>query len=145
MPIPSPTDRFRRQHAELGQLANRLIAQLADKHELEQDAGAIRRSLATLAGKLKVHAAMEDEALYPRLLVHSNLQLRDLSVRIRQEFGDVYGSFVQYLDTWTVDAIQARPDEFIETTKRVMKALGTRMKVENETLYAMVDRVEGSR
>lgn len=142
MPISTPTSRFRRQHAELATLAAEVLAELGDPVALARDSRAVRRSLAVLAGKLKVHAAMEDEALYPRLLTHAEPALRELARRFREEFGDVYSAFLAFLAQWDSREIEARAAEFAEATRAAMSTLGTRVRLENEELYDAVDEAE---
>lgn len=141
MPASSATARFRRQHAELASLAAALLSDLADP-ELAGDSRAVRRSLAVLAGKLKVHAAMEDQALYPRLYAHADPTIRDLARRFRAEFGGVYASFLGFLAEWDAPAIEGRPAEFRTAARAAMAALGTRVRLENDELYDAVDAAE---
>src|SRR4029453_4097984 len=58
------TDKFRQQHDEI--LA--IVGELNDKLKAKADAQALRSVLSNLAGKLNFHLAMEDKALYPRIL-----------------------------------------------------------------------------
>jgi hypothetical protein len=136
------TDRFRRQHQELATLAADVLAHLEPPTRLANDPRAARRSLAVLAGKLRIHAAMEDEALYPRIAVHPNESLRSLAKRFHTEFGDVYKGFLAFVDTWTTEAIQERPDEFAAGVRAAMKALAVRVKAENEQFYSAIDAAE---
>lgn len=140
----SPTHRFRRQHGELGDLAKTLVGLVADEAALARDPSAARRALSALTGKLKVHAAMEDEALYPRLLVHSNGELREAAKRIHDSFGGIYAAFSTYSEEWPSSKIEASPRAFAQATRETMRVLASRIQLENDELYALVDRVEAT-
>jgi hypothetical protein len=142
--MAQPTERFRRQHAELSALALELVTQAHDSVAVTQNAPALRRALATFAGKLKIHAAMEDEALYPTLLRHDNEELRETARKLHESFGGVYRGFSEYLARWEPETIAAKPDAFRRETRAAMTALGERMKLETEVLYDKVDEVLGA-
>ena len=142
--MSQPTERFRRQHAELSALALELVTQAHDTVAVTENATGIRRGLATFAGKLKIHAAMEDEALYPTLLQHANEDLRETARKLHESFGGVYRGFSEYLARWEADAIASKPDLFRRETRAAMTALGERMKLETEVLYDKVDEVLGA-
>lgn len=114
------------------------MAQL-DPAAITSDPHVVRRSLAVLAGKLKVHAAMEDEALYPSLLSHADPNVQRVARDFRAQFGGVYEIFLAYVARWTPEAIAANAAEFVKETRGAMTALGERIVHENDELYAMVD------
>jgi hypothetical protein len=87
---------------------------------------------------------MEDEALYPRLLAHSNDELRAVAKRIHDSFGGIYGAFSAYSEEWPPSKIEASPRAFAQATREVMRALASRIQLENDELYALVDRVEAT-
>jgi hypothetical protein len=136
------TERFRRQHQELAALAADVLSHIEHEDRLSLDPRPARRSLAVLAGKLRIHAAMEDEALYPRIAVHPNESLRTLARRFHTEFGDVYRGFLSFVDMWNTEAIQERPDEFAAGVRSAMTALAARVRLENEQFYAAIDAAE---
>lgn len=138
--MPLATERFRRQHAELAELAGALSKQLATQR---LDPGAAQHALAQIAGKLKVHAAMENEALYPRLLSHDDAHVRATAGRFATEFGDVYELFLEFRGRWPDAAAIARaPADFSAQAHGAFVLLGERIKAENAELYEMVDRLE---
>lgn len=133
------TDNFRRQHDDILALANELAA-LLDPAKLAQDAAPARSKLATLAGKLKVHLAMEDQSLYPTAAASAQPELSALAVRYQNEMGDIKEAFEAYLAKWpSPTAIQANPDGFVADTKGIYGALAERVRKENTELYPLVD------
>ncbi|MCB9659563.1 MAG: hemerythrin domain-containing protein [Polyangiales bacterium] len=136
--MTTATGNFRRQHHELGQLASELLAQ-ASEPALEERAGEVSSVLSKLAGRIRVHAAMEDDALYPRLLEHDDAEVRALGERFQREFGGIYDAFLSFRERWTRDAIATDPEGFRLQARGVVNALGARIQAENSELYARVD------
>lgn len=133
------TDNFRRQHDEIIALAQELAA-LLDPAKLAVDAGPARSKLSSLAGKLKVHLAMEDQSLYPNAASSGHAPLSSLATQYQQEMGGIKAAFEKYLATWPAPAaIQAKPEAFVADTKAIYGALAERVRKENEELYPLVD------
>jgi hypothetical protein len=136
---PRPTDNFRRQHDELQSLAIAIAQQLVVKN-LEDNAPNVRLMLAKFSGKLKVHAKMENEALYPRLLHHRDPVIRAQAKGLLDEVQKLYSTFGTYADRWcAAGAIEGNPAEFIRATMETFRLIGKRMMRENGELYPMVD------
>lgn len=141
-PAQAPTTRFRRQHDELLTIAKELT-QLLDTRTLAADATPARKVLATFTGKLRIHAAMEDEALYPRLLACADVAIASKAATLRAEVGPLYQQFFAFLSRWsTAELIQGDPEAFGRETMQELYRLGKRMKRENMELYPLVDAAE---
>lgn len=132
------TAKFRRQHAELIELA-REVAGLLDPAGLEQDATDMRRQLARFLGKLKVHAAMEDGALYPELLAHPSPAIREEARRLEGGLAPLYGRFDALGRDWLGPGeIEAAPARFVVELTEGFSALRHRMSEEHAHLYPLV-------
>jgi len=132
------TDNFKRQHQELLGLVGELAAKVkADPG----DAKGLRTLLSALSGKLTVHLAMEDKALYPRLLQVDADNSRGLARAFQQEMGGLADSFAQFNQKWQTGAIAADPGGFARATQDLASALGRRIARENAELYPLADRV----
>ncbi len=139
---PHPTERFERQHAELVSLAKAVAAEL-DTRRLSVDPSAARRALAAFTGKLRVHAAMEQDALYPRLLASENPDVAKKARELDAEVGTLYATFFTYLERWSsAESIKAAPEDFGRETMMQLHLLGQRMKREDRELYPLVDALE---
>ncbi len=135
------TETFRRQHIELLAIAGEMTA-ILDAEALKKDASAMRRLLSSLAGKLTVHLAMEDNGLYPRLLAHKDAKISATARSYVDEMGGIKTVFVAYLEKWPNEgAIRANPAVFIKETQAIFQALATRIAREDQELYDLVDRV----
>jgi hypothetical protein len=139
----SSCERFRRQHEEL-QSAGFAIASKLSRKTIVEEAADVRRLVAKFAGKLTVHASMENEALYPRLLAHSDPAVRARAKELFDEVGDLYSMFHAYVARWpTVAAIQADGPGFVKETREILFRLALRMTRENDELYPLVDACGG--
>ena len=137
----SRTKEFRRQHRELQKLARVLTrAALVSGTPATE----IQAHLARFVGKLRVHAAMETEALYPSLLDSADGDVRSKAARLHEELGPLYGRVDGFLERWgTAAAIEDRRIRFrIELTRLIAK-LGWRMMREDRELYPMAVALMG--
>jgi iron-sulfur cluster repair protein YtfE (RIC family) len=133
------TEAFRRQHREILEVIDELTTKL-DAASIEQDAASVRGLLNVLVGKLTVHLAMEDDALYPRMLHHRNPQIRELATSFIAELGGIAEAFRQYIARWsTAQLILANPAAFIQETNQVFEALKRRIAREDNELYPKLD------
>ena len=130
------TDKFRAQHDEILALATEITGQLKGK----PDAVAVRKMLSNLAGKVNFHLAMEDKALYPRLLQHQDAKSTALAGKFMKEMGGLAQVFVAYNNKWQVTAIKADPSGFSDETRKVFGALAHRISRENTDLYPLADK-----
>lgn len=132
------TAKFRRQHSELIQLA-REIGGILDPARLESDGAEMRRQLARFLGKLKVHAAMEDGALYPELLVHPDRTIREEAQRLHEGLGPLYRRFDALGRGWLGPGeIERAPARFVVELTEGFAALRRRMTEEHAHLYPLV-------
>jgi hypothetical protein len=94
-----------------------------------------------LAGKLAVHLAMEDKALYPRLLQHGSAEIRAMASHFMTDMGGIHAAFNAYVARWpTAQAIQADGERFALETKQIFRALGARIKREHSELFPELDQ-----
>jgi hypothetical protein len=135
-----PTENFRRQHDALLTLSKEIGAHLADVDGVRANAVAVRKLMARFSGQLGVHATMENDALYPRLLAHDDDAVRARARAFLDEFGGIYAEYGVYAQRWlSADAIAARPADFVKETRDMFRLLARRMVRENIELYPLVD------
>ncbi len=137
----SKTQNFRDQHDDLLKIASEISTHL-NVDELSNDATEVRSLLSKLLGKLSVHLSMEDKALYPKLLEHTDAQVKSMAKRFINEMGDIGKVVMTYKTQWsTAVKIQQAPRDFIEQTKNIFSALVKRIEKENNELYKTVDEL----
>ncbi len=134
------TDNFRKQHDDLLAQATEIL-NLTNRSEINENVDTLRRLIARLAGKLKLHLAIEDDSLYPELYKQPDKELQDTAMRFNKEMGGINTEFQSYLDNWPISmAITNDPDNFIKETKSIFGVLAERINKENTVLYNMADR-----
>lgn len=129
------TDKFRQQHDEILEMVGELNTKLKARAEAQD----LRGALSNLAGKLNFHLAMEDKALYPRLM-KLDAQANKVAGRFMEEMGSLGEVFATYNNRWQVSAIRSDPDGFAAETRKVFTALGKRIARENAELYPLADK-----
>ena len=129
------TDKFRTQHDEILALAGEITAQL----HARADAVAVRKQLSSLAGKVNFHLAMEDKALYPRLMQQKGSSADAIAAKFQAEMGGLARVFADYNAKWQVSAIRADLPGFTNETRKLFGALAHRIARENADLYPLAD------
>ena len=131
---------FRHQHSEIVSLVNELSLQLSATN-LKHKAKEVRSLLSKFSGKLSVHLSMEDQNLYPFLMNHPDIRIRNLAHRFTEEMGGILSSFSQYKTHWpTHMEIADRPEEFVKETRELFAVLSERIDRENNELYPLLER-----
>lgn len=82
--------RYREQHAALVKGIG-AIQRLAGPAELSTRAPELLRLLMELAGQLKLHLALEDESLYPKLVKATDPKTAESARRFQREMGGLRG------------------------------------------------------
>ena len=135
----SVTKRLRDQHDQLLEFVS-LISTKLNADELAKDAREVNQLLFTMLGKLSVHLAAEDHALYLRLLNHSDEEIRSMAKQYVDEMGGLGKVVNVYKNKWLNHAdIRRDPKTFIEETKSIFSALGKRIEKENNELFKALD------
>jgi hemerythrin HHE cation binding domain-containing protein len=135
--IMSATSKFRQQHAEILEIAKSIDACLA---KLPGAIGDVRAHLTALAGKVNLHLALEDEALYPRLRAHPDAKVQSVAKKFTEEMSGIKAAFQKYIATWSDVAIRGDAAGFVAATKGLFAALGQRIQRENTELYPLLDK-----
>ena len=136
------TDTFRKHHEDILAVA-REINGLLGSTIADDAAEKIRSLLSRLAGLVNLHLAVEDKALYPALLSHTDASVAATARRFSDEMGSLAASFTAYIKAWpTGSLIKAEPVRFTTESKAIFNALSKRMHRENVELYVLLDAVE---
>jgi hemerythrin-like domain-containing protein len=136
------TDALRKQHDVILDLAGRVLNGFTGDL-LAVSAVDLRSLLAKLAGQVRVHLAIEDNALYPALIHHSDETIRSTAKRFIEEMGDLKAAFTAYMDRWpNSSTIDSHPRDFVLQTRQLFGALADRIDRENNELYTLVDRFQ---
>ena len=108
------------------------------------DVKEVRRQLASFSGTLRVHAAMEEEGLYPQLLEAKDPQVRETAERLHAELSGLYRKWDEFMERWpTAAAIDAHTTRFRIQLAVVLATLERRMRREDAKLYPLVEQLHG--
>ncbi len=133
------TEILRKQHAELVETVRQIEASLDPQH-LTAGAGEMRRLLSTLIGKLKMHLAMEDNALYPSMQKHVDAAMRDAGAKFSSEMAAIKPVVEAFSKKWSEAEIAKNAAAFCAETKQIFAVLADRIKRENTQLYPLVEK-----
>lgn len=134
------TNNLLRQHQEMLDLAAK-IGGYQNQLQVKENASTISNLLSQLAGKLKMHLMVEDQFVYPKLAIHSDVQIQKTSQNFSKEMGDLGKAFGDYKTKYLgATKIANNADLFITDTKNVFAALKKRMDKETHSLYPLLDK-----
>ena len=135
-----PSARYRDHHADLARLAQHVTACLPVSTQ-SPDLTTIRQNLTAFTAKLRVHLALEDDALYPRLFRHDNGRIRQTADQFSREMGDLRAGYDEHIRIWSNAAIAQDPIGFSQTTRTMLETLMARMGREDHQLYPLLDQI----
>ncbi|MBA3936588.1 MAG: hemerythrin domain-containing protein [Planctomycetes bacterium] len=138
--MPMFADDFRRQHALLLNLSERLKSVSSDNLWMRYTEA--RHLLETIAAHVRVHLEAEDEGLYRELGRSPTASVRETSERFAREMGGLKEVFASFERTWSENAIWSNPTGFAAEWAVVMEALSNRIEREERELYPMADSLE---
>lgn len=130
-------DMFRNQHKELLDLIGK-VTPLLNPQSVKDKSADIRATLTALSGKINMHLQVEDSVLYTKMLADPKSKVT--AERFQREMGGIKTALTGYLGKYaTPAAIAANSSGFIADTQGIIKALGDRVKKEENELYPLFD------
>lgn len=140
MPLSSPIQRFHAQHADLYRLIDQ-IETLLHAPATASPAEAIRTAFHQLSAKLRLHLALEDDALYPRLIREGNPQLGNLAQQFQQEMSGLRATYEAFLSQWLHSgAFNRDPAGFAAAVQSLFIPLKDRLHREDMRLYPLAEQ-----
>ncbi len=132
---------FKKQHVELLEIVTTISGYISS-NTVAENSKEISQELSRLGVKIGMHLAMEDKALYPRMVAAADATIADTAKKFQEEMGGLGGAFATYKAKWaTASAIEADAGTFTTETKGIAQALGDRIKREEAQLYPMAEKV----
>ncbi len=138
--MPMFSDDFRRQHALLLNLSERLKSVNSDNLRMRYREA--RHLLETISAHVRVHLEAEDDGLYRELGRSPVASVRETSERFAREMGGLKEVFASFARTWSENAIWSNPEGFAKESAVVMGALRNRIEREEKELYPLADSLE---
>jgi iron-sulfur cluster repair protein YtfE (RIC family) len=137
------TDTLRRQHEELVSIVVTINEQMTTKDSIKENARELRKLLSKLAGKLKMHLAVEDKILYPKLLDSNEIASKKTAKEFLREMGEIGKIFNSYLENYATEKeISNDIEGFIYNSNGLFKCLAERIDKENKILYPLADGIQ---
>jgi len=134
------TNNLLRQHQEMLDLTAKICA-YQNQLQVKENASTISTLFSQLAGKLKMHLMVEDQFVYPKLTMHSDVQIQKISQNFANEMGDLGKVFGDYKTRYMgANKIADNANLFINDTKNIFAALTKRMDKETQLLYPLLSK-----
>lgn len=138
---------------------NVILDLCAEHRELEAQAGMLLRVVQNstpdtaavavlrwrMAQRLSDHCEREDRAIYETLVASGDAAATAIAWRYRQEHGQLSRDFSRYVAAWPVDRVASEWAAFRGETEKVVAGLHSRILLEEQELYAHVERVTAKR
>jgi hemerythrin-like domain-containing protein len=129
---------IQRQHSEILKLTRDLLM-YDSVQKVTENAFSLSLLLANLSGKLSIHLSGEDKYIYPFLMSKEDKIIQETSQRFASEMGSLAEVFTNYKTRYLFAFnIKNTPIDFIQESKRVMKAIMERIDKEEKFLYPLV-------
>lgn len=131
-------DKFKHQHVSiLGSIAAlRSLAHAGVAH----NAAEIARLIVAMSSTIKLHLAVEDQALYPALQRGDNPELARMGQEYQRDMGPIAQAYEAFARRWNL-AESLRRDEqgFRDDANRVLRLVHERMQRENHEFYPRIE------
>lgn len=131
-------DKFKQQHVDI-------IKCISDLRELSRsgvgdNAEKISQLIISMSSMIRLHLAVEDNALYPALKTSSNSSLARMGERFQDEMGSIASAYLSFARRWNTAAnLRQNPDEFRADANNVLKLLFDRMRQEDTEFYPAIE------
>lgn len=128
-------DKFKHQHADImGNIsALRRLAQAG----VAQNAADIARLVVSMSSTIKLHLAVEDQALYPALQRGDNPELARMGRLYQKDMGPIAQAFAR---RWNRPESVCRDEQgFRDDANRVLRMVHERMQRENSDFYPRIE------
>jgi hypothetical protein len=84
---------------------------------------------------------MEVQSLYPRLIQHADVNVRETAKKFATEMGGVRPSVESFGRKWSENQLRANPAAFCDEARKLFAVLADRITRENTQLYPLLDKV----
>lgn len=134
-------DKFKHQHTDI----LRSIAALRDLTHagVEHNATEIARRIVAMSSTIKLHLAVEDQALYPALQSGDDEQLARMGRQYQSEMGPIASAYDAFARRWNTEAsLRADVQGFRADANRVLRQVYERMQREDREFYPRIEAQE---
>ena len=131
-------DKFKHQHTDI----LRSIATLrALAHAgVEANASAIAQGIVAMSGTIKLHLAVEDQALYPALQRGHNPELARMGQQYQRDMGPIAQAYEAFARRWNrPESVRRDEQGFRDDANQVLRMVHERMQRENRDFYPRIE------
>ncbi|MDY0106858.1 MAG: hemerythrin domain-containing protein [Giesbergeria sp.] len=131
-------DKFKHQHVDIldSIAALRSLAHAGVAH----NAAEIARRIVAMSSTIKLHLAVEDQALYPALQRGSNAELARMGLQYQQEMGAIARAYEAFSRRWNrPESVRRDAQGFRDDANQVLRMVHDRMQRENRDFYPRIE------
>jgi len=132
-----PIAQLKKEHAELRELIKTISTLLADQPVKKTQV--FSDLFEQFVQKLKNHLQLEDETLYPELLIHEDSHIKNIAARFLSGTRTVNRFFNDYLKNWHNQSFKI-DRQFLEETQVLFDFLEKRIAAEEKEFFSVVER-----
>ena len=132
-----PIARLRKEHLELRELIKAISTLLTDQPVKKTQV--FSDLFEQLVQKLKDHLQLEDETLYPELLIHEDSHIKNIAARFLSGTRTVNRFLNEYLKNWHHQDFKI-DRQFLEETQVLFDFLDKRITAEEKEFFSVVER-----
>ena len=134
-------DKFKHQHTDI----LHSIATLRDLTHagVVPNAAEIARRIVAMSGTIKLHLAVEDQALYPALQRGGDEALARMGRQYQHEMGPIASAYDAFARRWnTADSVRRDAEGFRSEANVVLRRVFERMQREDHDFYPRIEEEE---
>jgi len=131
-------DKFKHQHVNiLGSIATlRRLAHAGVAHNATE----IARLVVAMSSTIKLHLAVEDQALYPALQRGSNAELARMGQQYQRDMGPIAQAYEAFARRWNrPESVRRDEQGFRDDANQVLRMVHERMQRENHDFYPRIE------
>ena len=131
-------DKFKHQHADI--MSNISALRRLAQAGVAQNAADIARLIVSMSSTIKLHLAVEDQALYPALQRGDNPELARMGQKYQTDMGPIAQAYEAFARRWNrADSVLHDEQGFRDDANRVLRMVHERMQRENRDFYPRIE------
>lgn len=131
-------DKFKHQHADI--MSNISALRRLAQAGVAQNAADIARLIVSMSSTIKLHPAVEDQALYPALQRGDNPELARMGQQYKTDMGPIAQAYEAFARRWNrADSVLHDEQAFRDDANRVLRMVHERMQRENRDFYPRIE------
>ena len=131
-------DKFKHQHADI--MSNISALRRLAQAGVAQNAADIARLIVSMSSTIKLHLAVEDQALYPALQRGDNPELARMGQQYQTDMGPIAQAYEAFARRWNrADSVLHDEQAFRDDANRVLRIVNERIQPENRDFYPRIE------